>query len=361
MSGRASVRGYLLQTIICLLDALQNDSKWEFLALEPHLESQKVDIVCYYRDPREVQVTQVKSSQNQINKAQAIQWAEELRSSIEATSYKLVLIGPCSQGVVTLCKVRDVQIPTPKSLDVTSLIEQAAHRLGNYLETKGIPTALTAARELLVNALVTKLETYSTAGTPISREEFDLLLSRWLPVPITESSQEGSAYTPLDWHEYAENMLNAFAEWQERYTPLMTEYREFELYVVGPSSFSTQKVPVLEVPNLAPVVVLLGESGAGKTTALWKIVVDLSNQLIQSEVGRLPVLVSLRNWSQDYPLRQLIQSQFASVGVGYETVEEELISGNCLVLVDGLNELPHRYDQKDAARRDLQNFLDRLN
>jgi hypothetical protein len=358
-SGSASVRGYLLQTIICLLDALQGDSEWESLALEPHLESEKVDIVWYYPDPQKAEVTQVKSSQNQINKPQAVRWAKELSSSIEAASYKLILIGPCSQGVVGLRKVGGVEIPLPKPLDVTSLIEQAAHRLDRYLENRGMPKTSANARELLVSALVTRFETYSTTGLPVSRNDFDQLLSQWLSVAVTEPLDEDFVYIPLDLHKYAEHMLTAFAEWQQRYTPLQAEYREFDLYVVSTSSLDVQSVPVLEVPGLAPVVVLLGESGAGKTTALWRMAVDLSNQLIQFERGCLPVLVSLRNWSQDYPLRQLVQIQFNSTGANYDTAEEELIGGNCLVLVDGLNELPHGSGQEDAARRDLQNFLDR--
>lgn len=78
MSGNASVRGYLLQTIICSLDALQDDSKRVLPSIEPHLDSEKVDVV-------------VKSSQNQIRKPQMKRWAKEWESSVPARS-----------GVVTL-------------------------------------------------------------------------------------------------------------------------------------------------------------------------------------------------------------------------------------------------------------------
>lgn len=180
MSGNASVRGYLLQTIICLLDALQNDSKWASLSIEPHLDSEKVDIVWYYSDPDEVKVTQVKSSQNQINKPQVKRWAKELESSIQATSCELILIGPCSQGVIELGRAGDVNIPTPKALDIDSLIEQAAHRLDSYLENREMSRVSAATRELLISALVTKLETYSTAGKMICRESFNQLLDEWI-------------------------------------------------------------------------------------------------------------------------------------------------------------------------------------
>lgn len=177
---------------------------------------------------------------------------------------------------------------------------------------------------------------------------------------LEQEIREASSFTPLDSRAYAKHMLTAFAEWQERYTPLLAEYREFELYAIDTSSTGGPvEMPVLKVPEVAPVAILLGESGAGKTTSLWKLAVDLSSRLIRDEPTRLPVMVNLRNWSQSCNLRQLVQNQFSRVRPASEAVEEELVNGNCLILADGLNELPHVYDQKDAARRDLQNFLDR--
>jgi PAS domain-containing protein len=180
MSGNASIRGYLLQTIICLLDALQNDSKWVSLSLEPHLDSEKVDIVWYYTDPDEVKVTQVKSSQNQINKPHVKRWAKELEDSIQATSYELTLIGPCSESVIKLGKIGKVDIPTPEVLNIDSLIERSAHRLDGYLENREMSRVSAASRELLIRALVTKLETYSTKGEKIPKEDFDQLLKKWV-------------------------------------------------------------------------------------------------------------------------------------------------------------------------------------
>ena len=59
MSGSAGIRGYLLQTLTCLLDALQNDNQWESLTLEPNIGSEKVDIAWYYTNSNEIKVTQV--------------------------------------------------------------------------------------------------------------------------------------------------------------------------------------------------------------------------------------------------------------------------------------------------------------
>jgi hypothetical protein len=154
--------------------------------LEPDLSSEKVDIIWYYADPNDTGVIQVKSSQNQINKAQAVKWARELESSIQAASYKLILIGPCAQSVVNLRKMGNVEIPHPKSLDVSGLIEQTAHRLDIYYENRNKPRVSAATREMLAKALITQLETYSTGSVPLSRDEFEQLLDRWLDAALEQ-------------------------------------------------------------------------------------------------------------------------------------------------------------------------------
>ena len=63
MSGNAGIRGYLIQTIICVLDDLEKDNNWLSVTLEPMDESEKVDIRLKY--PNHItKVCQVKSSQN---------------------------------------------------------------------------------------------------------------------------------------------------------------------------------------------------------------------------------------------------------------------------------------------------------
>jgi hypothetical protein len=167
---------------------LHQDTAWQALALEPNLSSDKVDIIWEYSTKKKV--SQVKSSQNQIGKAQAESWAKELETSILVDDYELVLIGPCSQSVIELGSVGKVKIPTPKNLDVTGLVEQAAHRLDVYLGNKGISKVPSFARELLISSLVIKLETYSTAGTLITRDDFDRLLSEWILALYPQSINE---------------------------------------------------------------------------------------------------------------------------------------------------------------------------
>lgn len=188
MNGATAMRGYLLQALVSVLDGLNIDSGWSAVSLEPHITSEKVDILWKYQT--QAKVVQVKSSQNQITKSQVEKWAKDLANSVDADEYELLLLGPCSQSVIDLGQVDKVKIPPPRVLDPFGLVEQAAHRLDRYLEGKGISKVPAFARELIVNGLVTKIETYSTQGAMISRADLDKLLSEWVLVLYPRSLNE---------------------------------------------------------------------------------------------------------------------------------------------------------------------------
>jgi hypothetical protein len=48
--GQVAIRGYLVQTLIALLDALDDDRPWDSVTLEPKVTSDKVDILWRYQD-----------------------------------------------------------------------------------------------------------------------------------------------------------------------------------------------------------------------------------------------------------------------------------------------------------------------
>ena len=60
--GQAAIRGYLVQTLIALLDALDDKKSWQSVTLEPNIESDKVDILL--KNSAVAKAVQVKSSQN---------------------------------------------------------------------------------------------------------------------------------------------------------------------------------------------------------------------------------------------------------------------------------------------------------
>lgn len=223
-----------------------------------------------------------------------------------------------------------------------------------------------------LNVIMEKIAEYTELEAPIylinqrsnTKNRIEELEISLREANLSDGSEPTDAKDPFmndalsfDLKTYANHMITAFKEWQERYTPLLAEHREFEMYAINTSPSGDQQVQVLKIPEVASVVVLVGESGAGKTTALWKLVVDYGHRIIEDDPGLIPVLVSLRNWQPDYSIRQLLQDQFYSFATSIDSINEELINGNCLILVDGLNELPRLHIYRDSARRDLQNFL----
>ena len=201
------------------------------------------------------------------------------------------------------------------------------------------------------------LEVYSLKRVATSTDKNPKLKSLHPTIFFIDASQgQFQAVHPLDTKVYAEEMLKAFAQWQERYTPLLAEYLEFELFAVDIDSEKKQRIPITSLPNVVPIAALLGESGVGKTTTLWKLMVEASQKLKNGNDGRVPVYVELRNWSRDTPLRGLVQNAFASVDVNETTIENLLVAGRCLLLIDGLNELPPNIEQRDLAGRDIRNF-----
>jgi predicted NACHT family NTPase len=99
----------------------------------------------------------------------------------------------------------------------------------------------------------------------------------------------------------------------------------------------------------------LAESGAGKTTALWRIIVENSQAILDGKSEQIPILINLRGWSFQHTCRDLAQEQFGVLGVRLEAVEEELENGKCLLLLDGLNEIPA--DLRTEAYQDIARFF----
>ena len=161
MSGATGIRGYLLQTLSCLLESIEATNTWEEISIEPNTVSEKVDVL--WLSSNRTKVVQIKSSQNQIGKSHVELWAKELEQAEAADEYELLLLGPCSQWVTEVGKIGKVHIPLPRVLDISGLVEQAAHRLDRYFENKGISHVPNFARELLIYGLVGKLEAYSTS------------------------------------------------------------------------------------------------------------------------------------------------------------------------------------------------------
>jgi hypothetical protein len=151
--GQVATRGFLIQTLIALLDVLDSLDKIKTIRLEPSTDDDKTDFVVEYKDGRKKAV-QVKSSQNQIGTPAVKKWAAKLKADLSTDDYELVLVGPVSSELAKLNSVDGVTLPTPKSLDVRAMFEQASHRLDLYFHKSQTYSGSPMFRELVVEALI---------------------------------------------------------------------------------------------------------------------------------------------------------------------------------------------------------------
>jgi len=176
LSGKDGNRGYLIQSIIALLESL-HDIDWTTVTIEADHISDKVDVA--WQGEKGTKVSQVKSSINQISKANATKWATELKEQSQADAHILLLVGPCSQSVTKMGSYNDVLIPCPKNMDINGLLREACHLLAVFLEKNNIYAQSFLHREAIANALVTKLSTIASHGISLPRREFVNLLKDW--------------------------------------------------------------------------------------------------------------------------------------------------------------------------------------
>ena len=130
--GPVAIRGYLVQTFAALLDALDADTDWLTVTLEPNHVSEKIDILWQY--PGRTKAVQVKSSINPFEDADVKQWARDLETSRDADEYELRLVGtPSKPAVARARSLGKVGVPSPQPLDLTDFKQRAAHMLERFL------------------------------------------------------------------------------------------------------------------------------------------------------------------------------------------------------------------------------------
>ena len=177
MGGKDGIRGYLIQSVIALLESL-DDPAWLKITIESDSESEKVDI--HWERPNSKRVVQVKSSKNQIGKTDVEKWATDLKSNSSADEYELFLVGPCAQSVVEMGAFDGVRIPPPRVLDIDGLLGQAAHLLDKLLISEGLNRQSPYQREIMVGALITQLSLNSAKAKTLSRSALIELLRGWI-------------------------------------------------------------------------------------------------------------------------------------------------------------------------------------
>ena len=118
MAARESIKGYLYQTLIALLQML-DDETWDTVAIEPRELDEKVDI---YWSGTNSKAVQVKSSRSRINKTDAGNFIRELKGGYsDSHTYELVLCSHVTAELKNGCVVDDalVRINNSHPIDMT--------------------------------------------------------------------------------------------------------------------------------------------------------------------------------------------------------------------------------------------------
>lgn len=172
MSGQEAIRGFAVQTLICVLDAFRTGGpQWHAVTLEPDIAGDKVDIFWEYADYTLAQ--QVKSSKNQIGKAATEAWCQALVASRSADKYELILAGPIASAVLDDAPFHGVAVPIPASMDTLALIDQAVTRLDRYLLANGFPEIPLPMRESMISLISARLLDGSIRGERFTKAKVD--------------------------------------------------------------------------------------------------------------------------------------------------------------------------------------------
>lgn len=185
MSARESIKGYLYQTLIALLQMLE-DERWTNLSIEPKELDEKVDIFWSGETNKAIQV---KSSKGRINEIDARSYISELKEVFSnANSYELVLCAHVTADLKNgdLLDGATVYINNAHPIDMT---QQAAQRLDTFLHRHGISRTPPLIRELLTRALISQLIEFSTVGNAISRADFEDQIKAWVLACYPEAAR----------------------------------------------------------------------------------------------------------------------------------------------------------------------------
>ena len=113
-------------------------------------------------------------------------------------------------------------------------------------------------------------------------------------------------------------------------------------------------IPVLEIYKYAQDhVLLMGKAGSGKSTTLQKLLLVKAKEVLDKQNTLIPVLIEFRSWKTS--VIDLIKDFFRKrkLRLDIQTIDDLLLDGRLLLLVDGINELP-----SNEARNNLALFRD---
>jgi hypothetical protein len=195
MNGKYAIKGYLIQSLVALLDSL-NNSDWDSICVEPDDDSEKVDIRWIYNSETK-KVVQVKSSINIMTLPLAKKWANELiENSPNANQYELVLIGPIDSRIHSSMTFGDNTISiVNKNLSLDDFESIIIEKINFFFEQKGKNIISPKLGQLFARALNQQILQDSVSGINVKRIDFEKNLFDCLQ--IIETHLKNSSYSLL--------------------------------------------------------------------------------------------------------------------------------------------------------------------
>lgn len=99
-------------------------------------------------------------------------------------------------------------------------------------------------------------------------------------------------------------------------------------------------------------LLLLGNAGAGKSTALTVFAKHLIEKRLENSTAKIPIYTPITNWRGEKPIRAWIvqETQLPTA------VQQEIDNGHAIFLLDGLDEIPSHIGQRDTSPNDPHDY-----
>ncbi|WP_456363480.1 hypothetical protein [Priestia aryabhattai] len=340
MGGQEGSRGYLYQAIAAVLNSLR-EKDWKYVQVEPNSQNDKIDILWEYENGLK-KATQVKSSINNISKANIINWLEELiKDAVNIEEVSLLLIGSCNDSTkkfINQLNRRDID-SLINELDHLKLsntlnsylgkieiqfenfnqdsLESVAHReLEKFLSRNG-HTVKYKVREMILSSAFYHFFGLSKDGGKMSREEFEQQILEWVYSHYPEVREEGVNTNNLVVQFYLGNRVN-----------FTSRMNNFNLkYFKNSQVVNSQKGNLLKLIDEIRAVNLESSNSVNKEDEIT------NNRLKQSEAAQF--FFSTYNHSEipDNQQRNVIKRSYELLGV--ELNKEFFNVGNLKVVTPG--------------------------
>ncbi|MDE1206026.1 hypothetical protein [Tenacibaculum larymnensis] len=177
MGGQEGLRGYIIQTIVAVIESLDDRESWEKVTLEPNEKLEKVDILWNYANNKNIAV-QVKSSKNNIEFSNASKWIEELKKDMpSASEYQLYLVGSLQNKLKTELKQSNniINGATVKvrALEYDSLNALIVEKIDSFLHKRNKENIDINVRKIMSTALKNIFIENSLKGKEFSKKELE--------------------------------------------------------------------------------------------------------------------------------------------------------------------------------------------